>query len=229
MRKKLLFPLLMVVSIAAVPSVLADEPAASPQQMKAEIAIDSVPSVTKFDQVSAVLYRSAQPSYKGLQELKKAGIKTIISLRHNRTQFLLEKLQAERLGMKFEHLPLDGIHKPKQETIQKFFEIVRNPANQPCLVHCEFGMDRTGCMVAIYRQEEQKWTAKAAYDEMVRKGFEKKYAWLADAVFDYEEDKLGTLSSERPLSVKMLDSVETAIGTRPSMKTRTAASADVVH
>jgi protein tyrosine/serine phosphatase len=173
-----------------------------------------------FNNVTPGLFRGGQPTEGGMTQLKTLGIKTIISLRHNRTQVIWEQKKAQALGIDFKRLPMDGLHKPSKKTISEFLKVVQDPANQPVFVHCEYGQDRTGTLIAIYREEVQKWSAKHAYDEMVSRGFETKYAWLADAVFDYEEDKLGTVSGERPKNVKFLDSIETAIGTRPYRKVR---------
>lgn len=173
-----------------------------------------------FEAVSTQLFRGGQPTAHGIEELKGMGVKTIISLRHNHFQVQSEKKQAAALGIKFLNISMDGLHKVHESTIKQFLSIVQDPANQPVFVHCEWGLDRTGALVGIYREEVQKWSAKDAYDEMVSLGFEKKYAWLADSVFDYEEDKLGTLSDDRPNNVKALDSVQEAIGTRPKRKVR---------
>jgi protein tyrosine/serine phosphatase len=173
-----------------------------------------------FETVSPQLFRGGQPTGQGIEELKARGVKTIISLRHNKFQVQKERKQAAALGIKFLNIPLDGLHKVHESTIKEFLSVVQDPANQPVFVHCEWGLDRTGALVGIYRQEVQKWSAKDAYDEMISLGFEKKYAWLADSVFDYEEDKLGTLSGDRPNSVKALDSMQEAIGTRPKRKVR---------
>ncbi len=70
------------------------------------------------------------------------------------------------------------------------------------------GVDRTGTMIAIYRIEDQHWTAQNAYKEMLKLGFHTKYPWMADSVFDWEEKKGLEQSSSRPVVVKMLDSVE---------------------
>jgi protein tyrosine/serine phosphatase len=173
-----------------------------------------------FSQVAPGLLRGGQPTERGLRELKGLGVKTIISLRHNHSQVDWEHKQAELLGMNFRHLPMDGLHKIPSKTISDFLKIVENPVNQPVFVHCEYGLDRTGSLIAIYREEVQHWSAKHAYDEMVSKGFEKKYFWLADSVFDYEEDKVGTVSNQRPANVKLVDSLQVAIGTRPNRKSR---------
>ena len=49
--------------------------------------------------------------------------------------------------------------------------IVSDPKNQPVYVHCLYGSDRTGAMVALYRMALQQWSAKAAIEEMKNGGF----------------------------------------------------------
>ena len=177
-----------------------------------------VVDLPNFSQVASGIFRGGQPTKEGLEKLKSRGIKTVVSLRHNRNQVVWEAQQVKSLGLTFKRLPMDGLHKPSPATIKQFLSIVQEPANQPVFVHCEFGQDRTGTLIAIYREEAQNWPAKKAYDEMVDLGFEKKYVWLADSVFDYEEDKLETVSDERPMNVKLLDSVERTFSLRRKTK-----------
>ncbi|HEY9773000.1 MAG TPA: tyrosine-protein phosphatase [Planktothrix sp.] len=177
-------------------------------------------NLPNFAEVTPELFRGGQPTDEGMSELKARGIKTIISLRHNHGQVFREQQAAESLGLKFVQIPVDGLHKISKHQISAFLNTVEDQANQPCFVHCEFGKDRTGTLVAIYREEAQQWSAKKAYDEMLSKGFESNYVWLADSVFDYEEGKTGTQSKERPSNVRFLDSLEAMIGTRPNMRVR---------
>ena len=59
----------------------------------------------------------------------------------------------------------------RDEDVAQFLKIVRNPANQPVLLHCKHGSDRTGMMVAIYRIVEQGWSKEDAIAEMTQGGF----------------------------------------------------------
>ena len=174
----------------------------------------------KFAQVSEILYRGGQPTKAGLEELKNRGIKTVVSLRHNKNQTLTESNEAKELGLNFKSLPMDGLHKPTPAQVKLFFKTVQDTENQPVFVHCEWGMDRTGVMVALYREEYDHWGAKKAYDEMVKMGFEKKYIWFADSVFDYEAAKNGYASKERPVSVRMLDMYDSTVKWRPGSKSK---------
>ena len=53
----------------------------------------------------------------------------------------------------------------------RFLKIVRNPNNQPVLLHCKHGADHTGMMTAIYRIVEQGWRKQDAIAEMTQGGF----------------------------------------------------------
>jgi protein tyrosine phosphatase (PTP) superfamily phosphohydrolase (DUF442 family) len=157
--------------------------------------------------VSPELYRGGQPSIAGIRQLKEMGIKTVISLRNNPALTKLESKEATKLGLRFVSIPLTGIQKPSNTAIDQFLQIVGDKESQPVFVHCEFGVDRTGTMVAIYRVATEHWKAQDAYREMVHNGFHPMYAWLADAVFDYEE-RIGKTSVGRPLGVKLFDSFD---------------------
>ena len=126
-------------------------------------------------QVSPVLYRSAQPGIDGLEILNQQlarrygmpmEIKTVISLRNNAGDGTLVK----PVGVRYEQIRFDTWH-VKDEDVKRFLQLVRDPKNQPILLHCKHGADRTGMMVAIYRVVEQGWSKQAAIAEMTQGGF----------------------------------------------------------
>ena len=126
-------------------------------------------------QVSPVLYRSAQPGIEGLEILNQQlarrygmpmEIKTVISLRNNAGDGALVK----PVGVRYEQIRFDTWH-VKDEDVKRFLQLVRDPNNQPVLLHCKHGADRTGMMVAIYRVVEQGWSKQAAIAEMTQGGF----------------------------------------------------------
>jgi protein tyrosine/serine phosphatase len=168
----------------------------------------TVGDLPNYHSVAPGLFRGGQPSAVGLKTLKENGIATIISLRNNKILTEAESQEAKKLGLTFYSLPLNGLWKPSDETIHRFLNIVNNPESGPVFVHCEEGVDRTGTLIAIYRIENQHWTAQNAYKEMLELGFHTKYPWMSDSVFDWEEKKGLEQSSSRPVVVKMLDSVE---------------------
>ena len=126
-------------------------------------------------QVSPVLYRSAQPTAEGLNLLNQnlavsyglpKEIKTVVNLRNNEGDGAL----VVPTGVRYEQIPFDT-WQVKEADVVRFLKIVRNPNNQPVLLHCKHGADRTGMMTAIYRIVEQGWRKQYAIAEMAQGGF----------------------------------------------------------
>ena len=126
-------------------------------------------------QVSPVLYRSAQPTAEGLNLLNQnlavsyglpKEIKTVVNLRNNEGDGAL----VVPTGVRYEQIPFDT-WQVKEADVVRFLKIVRNPNNQPVLLHCKHGADRTGMMTAIYRIVEQGWRKQDAIAEMTQGGF----------------------------------------------------------
>ena len=121
--------------------------------------------------VSDALLRGAQPSAQGLAELKKLGVTTIIDLRGNRGPVAWERAQAESLGMRFINIPVLGWSPPGNAQVAEFLKALQQDPAQKIFVHCYYGEDRTGVMVAAYRIAQQNWTADQAITEMDSFGF----------------------------------------------------------
>jgi protein tyrosine/serine phosphatase len=102
--------------------------------------------------------------------LKKLGVTTIVDLRGNRGPMLRERARAEALGMRFIDIPVPGMSAPTHAQVAQFLQLFQD-ANQKVFVHCYFGEDRTGVMVAAYRIAQQHWTADQAVREMYSFGF----------------------------------------------------------
>jgi protein tyrosine/serine phosphatase len=142
-----------------------------------------------FHAVAPGINRSGQPSLDALAMLARKGYKTVVDLRMEADQVSQEAEFAKQLGMKFVAIPMDELHGPSQTVVQTFIATLKDPQNQPVLVHCADGQDRTGAMIAFYRMQEQKWPAPKAYKEMVKYGFHPMFLALSDSVFDYQEQK----------------------------------------
>ena len=132
--------------------------------------------VRNAGKISEMLFRGAQPSAQGLAELKKLGVTTIIDLRGNRGPVDRERAQAESLGMRFVNIPLLGWFPPNNVQVAQFLKLVQQDPTQKIFVHCYYGQDRTGVMVATYRIAEQNWTPDQAAAEMDSFGFH--YHWF---------------------------------------------------
>ncbi len=122
--------------------------------------------------INEVLYRGAQPKETGLAELKKLGVTTIVDLRgEDREKLDWERNAAATLGMHFVHLPVSGWSPPSDEQVAQFLALFRNDPHQKVFVHCRFGDDRTGVLVATYRMAVDKWFPEHAMGEMYFFGF----------------------------------------------------------
>lgn len=139
-------------------------------------AIAGVAGLSNLYRVAPELYRSRQPTTEALQQIV-AGhplaqgmdpVRTVISLR------AFHDVDGEVLGksdkVHYEHLRFYA-WKPEDEDVIKFLRIVTNPSQQPVLVHCAHGSDRTGMMVAIYRIVVQGWSKDDALKEMIEGGY----------------------------------------------------------
>src|SRR3984957_2845160 len=128
-----------------------------------KLKIHGIPNPGK---INDGLYRGAQPSEEGLEELKKMGITTIVDLRaEDRGKSQWERQQAEKLGMRFVHIPIAGFAAPTNEEVAQFLSLFRD-SQQKIFVHCLLGEDRTGVFVATYRISAQKWPVAQAMREM---------------------------------------------------------------
>jgi len=108
-------------------------------------------------QVSDILYRGAQPTSEGFQQLEKQGIKTVVNLRSMHSD------RDELKGAKLDYIHIEmQAWDPEQDQVEEFLKIITDPARQPVFVHCQHGADRTGAMVAVYRIVVQGWTKEKA-------------------------------------------------------------------
>jgi protein tyrosine phosphatase (PTP) superfamily phosphohydrolase (DUF442 family) len=134
-------------------------PASRPEYWAQPLTLRGVPN---FHKVSEQLYRSAQPTKEGMENLKKFGIETVINLR----SFHSDRDEVGETGLAYEHIYMKAWH-PEEEDVIRFLQIITNPKRTPVLVHCQHGADRTGTMCALYRVVMQGWTKEEAIREML--------------------------------------------------------------
>jgi protein tyrosine/serine phosphatase len=125
-----------------------------------------MPDVENLHKVSEELYRGAQPSSEGMQQLKELGIKTIVNLR----SFHSDSEEIGDTGLSYEHIFMKTWHAEDKEVV-RFLKIVTDGERTPAFVHCQRGADRTGTMCAIYRVAVQGWSKDEAIEEMTKGGF----------------------------------------------------------
>ena len=168
-----LFPLALLI-FCVIPQIHAQDtsqpitPSVMSSAYGEKLKIRGVPNPGKINEG---LYRGAQPNEQGLEELKKLGITTIVDLRaEDRAKSEWERQQAEKLGMRFVHIPIAGFAAPTNEEVAQFLSLFRD-SQQKIFVHCLLGEDRTGVFVATYRMSAQKWPVAQAVREMNSFGF----------------------------------------------------------
>jgi protein tyrosine/serine phosphatase len=101
-----------------------------------------------------------------MENLKKLGIKTIINLR----SFHSDRDEIGVTGLAYEHIYMKPWH-PEVEDLVRFLKIVTDPKRTPAFVHCHYGADRTGTVIAVYRIAVQGWSKAEAIREMTQGGF----------------------------------------------------------
>ena len=141
-----------------------------PEQWAKPIKLQGVPN---FHKVDNKLYRSAQPTAEGMKNLRNYGIKTVLNLRG----FHSDRDEIGKLKLKQYRIPINTWHL-KDEHVIKFLKIVNDPKNQPVLVHCKHGADRTGTMCAVYRIVMQGWNKKQVLKEMKDGGYNYHSMWI---------------------------------------------------
>jgi len=149
--------------LLALPVIAADPVTNRPSAWAQPITMEGVPNLF---QVSTNLYRSAQPTAQGMQNLKRHGIVTIVNLR----SFHSDRDELGTTGLAHEHIYMKAWH-PERKEVERFLQIVTDPKRTPVLVHCQHGADRTGTMCALYRIVVQGWTKEEAIREMTGGGF----------------------------------------------------------
>ena len=126
-------------------------------------------SIKNFGQMDDRFFRGAQPKADEYKELAALGIKTIIDLRDDPTDY--EKTSAEALGMKYVNIAMSDKDYPAVAKIEKFLKLVDDPATGKFYVHCAGGRHRTGVMGAVYRFNHYDWNYDQAYAEMKKYDF----------------------------------------------------------
>ena len=133
-----------------------------------KLKIAGVPNAGK---VSDMLFRGAQPSAQGLAEMKKLGVTIVVDLRGNRGPVQRERAEVEALGMRFIDIPVPATPPPTNAQVAQFLSLFQDQPGQRVFVHCYYGSDRSGVMVAAYRMAQQHWTPDQAASEMNSFGF----------------------------------------------------------
>jgi protein tyrosine/serine phosphatase len=127
------------------------------------VTLKAVEGIKYVAKVNPGVYRGSNPKEEGINELRKLGVRTVINLRKKGDD---EGELVENAGMRYEWIPLRKTHAPDSDQVERFFDIIRDRTAYPIYVHCLYGVDRTGTMMALYRIREQGWSNEDALAEM---------------------------------------------------------------
>ena len=133
--------------------------------------------VPNLHRVTPLIYRSAQPSAAGFQNLAKIGVKTVINLRRTVDDSPL----AQGTGLALIHIKITTRHVTDENgaKIVLALRALRDAqSTDPVLLHCTHGADRTGMIIALWRMLYQGWSRAEALDELQQGGFGFHAVWI---------------------------------------------------
>ena len=135
----------------------------------------------EIHQVAPGFYRGSQPDFPALQELKAIGIRTVISLNDIAEEVMEEEKDAESLGLTFYNFPINPCVPVNKEEIDMVLSLLGDSSKYPLYIHCEYGQDRTGLLVGLFRVLRDGWTPEDAYREMLIHNFHPQEIFLEQA------------------------------------------------
>jgi len=102
--------------------------------------------------VTPELHRCGHPMPYQLRAAKRAGIRTVLSLRGNEQHLGSNQLEwdtCKRIGLKLVHFPLPSRSAPSRQQVLGIIELLTT-LPKPLLIHCKSGADRAGMVSTIY-------------------------------------------------------------------------------
>ena len=94
------------------------------------------------------IYSCGQPSREQLQQLRDAGVRTVVSLRGEGECDFDERAAVEDLGMAFHQVPVDGPKDITEHNARRLSQIMADESGRPILIHCGSG-NRVGALYAL--------------------------------------------------------------------------------
>lgn len=151
---------------------VAHQPATT--QPSASQPVGSRPAPPPFSNLHTIAagraYRSAQPTPEILEYVvRHHGIRTVINLRGENAKeawYRREREACQKLGLKQIDIRTSASSFPSREALLALFDAISDPANEPILLHCKAGADRSGMAAAIWKMVNLKEPAKEALDEL---------------------------------------------------------------
>lgn len=141
-----------------------------------------------FHVIAPGVWRSSATNKRALKRMKTRGLKSVINLRRNKSYHKKEHELTRELGIRYYHFPMNPKNRPDPDTLRDILAIMHHPDNQPVLIHCHYGKDRTGLLAGLYKMQHTGSTFDAVYEEMLLYGYNaKKYPQLGEALKAWSE------------------------------------------
>ena len=172
----------------------------SAEELTKNKEVSFVRQIFNFHLVAPGIMRSSQPSEASFKLLKDyCGVKTILNLRDDNEKVEWERQVAEKLGIDFINIPMNGGQKQGADKIEQCLNIIHDKARQPVLVHCWGGKDRTGLICAAYRMKYENWSLADALFEMLA------YGYSRSCCFQMEDSAPAeTQPTEGPIMIRVI-------------------------
>ncbi len=203
MKTRAVLVLSLCLLLAGAPAPAAPiPPVPRPSEWATRVDGTSVPNLYRIEDG---LYRAAQPTAKGFQELAALGVKCVLNLSGP-----VDDAYVEKGSLKLYHVPMSALGLRDDRVLQAL-KIMADPQNRPLLIHCQQGADRTGAMAALYRVVVQGWTAEKAVEEMTRGGYHHSALWKDLETYVLKADaaalrkKLGLGAKDVSLAIRASD------------------------
>jgi len=121
-------------------------------------------ALANFGKVNDALYRGAQPDLDAMRQLNALGVRSVINLRMPDDVWAGEAAAAAAGAMTYTNIPLPSLAAPTDEQITRVLAAIL-ALPKPVFVHCQFGCDRTGMVIACYRIQQDRWGNAEALKE----------------------------------------------------------------
>jgi protein tyrosine/serine phosphatase len=134
----------------------------------------SAAGVPNLHQVGGNFYRSAQPDAQGFRTLAtQYGVKAVISLR----AFNSDEPLTRGLNLRLARFHIHTWHIEREDVVGALRTLRQAVSQEPVLLHCQHGADRTGLITALYRIVYEGWSKPAALEEMLNGKFGYHAVW----------------------------------------------------